>query len=96
MIDKRYLLTNAKPYGYEKNTPLNTNHHICSNYIHKININNDISSINNIMLNNIYNSDLFNVLTISTNNDLYRTLTSDSFIILKFLDNIDSVCTIEH
>jgi hypothetical protein len=90
---KQYLFKNVKPYGININDLSDTKYK-CSNFIHKININHN-KSPNNVIVNDIYNPTLFNVLTISSNTDNLRPLTADSFIILKFLDDIDSKCETE-
>ena len=39
-------------------------------------------------VNNTDHPDYYNLMTISTNTDLGRTLTSDSFIVMRFNDNM--------
>jgi hypothetical protein len=62
----------------------NNNKYACKTFTHKLKLNDNLSvNINDANL----NYDVYPVLTISTNTDYGRPLTSDSFIILKFIDN---------
>ena len=64
-----------------------TDKYRCSDFTHKINI-----TDSGVVVDNKLNTNLYNVITISTNTDKDRALTNDSFIILNFKNEVNTVC----